>query len=384
MDKSLKKARDAFEREEKLFRDAQEAYDQAQRDFNDEGKDISLADAEQAYKEAVARYERACQDYIPFRTEDKILAPPLMRAAYSDRMAWILANMAKMAYIRFDMANKENREDELARLKFCLQSGRYDYDKQIRSTLKKEQAFELVAVFDTSEGREKGTKKTDTQAFLAVSDAFAVLSFRGTQIDNWTDVWTDLMAVRRTTKDGRVHAGFLEAFDEVTDDIKKVLPEIGDLPLYITGHSLGAALATVATGEYEHIYEDQIAACYTFGSPLVGDGVYERSIKVPFYRLANPTDIVTLIPKFLWAYVHVGDVRYLSRKPELYRGMPVLFRAWEALLEMLSALIRLNNPFSPWISEHSMDLYIKKLELIAISRQHMPRENPQKAGQLWR
>ena len=375
MDKDLKNARDAFENEEKIFMRAQEDYEQALRDSADEDKNNSLAEVEQAYQAAFARYEKARVDYIPFWAEQKIPVPPLIRAAYSDRMAWILAIMAKLAYVRFDKANKAGWEDELGRLKFCLQSGKYESEKENRHSLKHELDFELVDVFDTSEGYQKGAMRTDTQAFLAMNEFFAVLAFRGTQPTSWSDIRTDLAAVRRRTEAGKVHTGFMLAFDEVKDQIKRSLPKIGDRPLYITGHSLGAALATVATREFERSYEDQIAACYTFGSPLVGDGVYEKSIKVPFYRLVNPTDIVTLIPKFLWAYMHVGDVRYLSRRPDLYRGMPTLYRAWEALLEMLSSLFRLSNPFAPWIGEHDMRLYIKKLETIAIARQNMQAKN---------
>jgi hypothetical protein len=382
MDASLQKARAAFEREQELFEQAQEAYDHAERDAAENGEKLS-AITKQVYEQAVARYQRARENYLPFKTEMNIATPPLARAAYSDRMAWIMANMANLAYIRFDKAN-DAWEDEFARLKFCLQSGRYDPDDENGEESKNGLVFERVYIFDTSEARTKGLKVTDTQAFLAISDSFAVLAFRGTQSDTWSDIWTDMRAVRRKTIDGKVHTGFQAAFDEIKDEIEqKLVAHLGHRPLYITGHSLGAALATVATRELEHVCGDQIAACYTFGSPLVGNGKYEKSIKVPFYRLVNPTDIVTLIPKFLWAYVHVGDVRYLSRQPELYRGMPTAFRVWEALLEMLVAALHLTNPFSPWVSHHNMKLYIKKLETIAIARQNLPRERPPTPGQLW-
>jgi hypothetical protein len=258
-------------------------------------------------------------------------------------MAWILAHMAKLAYIKF-----EESPLEVERLEYCLQSG----------------WFNLIKTFN----------KNGTQAFLAKNDEFAVLAFRGTQPDKWEDVRTDLRVLKLRTVDGRVHIGFKSAFDDVKDAITEELRKhLGEMPLYITGHSLGAALATVATQEIEEEFNDQVAACYTFGSPRVGDGKYEKAIKVPFYRIVNTIDIVTLIPFLLGTFVHVGDTRYLSRRKindvyVLYRGIPSFTRALESIIETMSALFHLSNPIGPWIKAHDMEIYIDKLERYAKSR----------------
>lgn len=115
-------------------------------------------------------------------------------------------------------------------------------------------------------------------------------------------------------------------------------------------------------------YRDQLAACYTFGSPRVGDGKYENRLKVPVYRMVHAADIVTLIPFFFGTYVHVGDPRYLSRNVKgriLYRGIPTVRRTWEAALEMLLALLHFRNPLFIWIEAHNMAHYIWKLKRIA-------------------
>ena len=181
--------------------------------------------------------------------------------------------MAKLAYIPF-----EESDLGLEQLEYSLQSG----------------WFNLMKTFNN-----KGT-----QAFIAKNDEFAVLAFRGTQPSKWEDVRTDLRVLKQNTIEGKVHRGFKNAFDDIKDEIVDILRNsIGkDLPLYITGHSLGAALATVATQELEEEFDDLIAACYTFGSPRVGDGKYEKSIKAPFYRIVNTTDIVTLVPIFLGTF----------------------------------------------------------------------------------
>lgn len=296
------------------------------------------------FERAQAKYRKVIRQLKPLADLEKLPTPPVNRAAYSDRMAWIMAHMAKLAYIPF-----EESDLGLEQLEYSLQSG----------------WFNLMKTFN----------KKGTQAFIAKNDEFAVLAFRGTQPTRWEDVRTDLRALKQRTIEGRVHRGFKEAFDDVKNEIVDVLRNsLGkDLPLYITGHSLGAALATVATQELEEEFDDLIAACYTFGSPRVGDGTYEKSIKAPFYRIVNTTDIVTLVPLFLGTFVHVGDPRYLSRRRienvyRIYRGIPNLRRVYESILETLLALFRLKNPIGPWIGAHDMTIYIEKLGSYAKAR----------------
>lgn len=301
------------------------------------------------FEQAREKYLNAVRRLKPLSILNTMPSPPINRAAYSDRMAWIMAHMSKLAYIKF-----EESELELKRLEYSLRSG----------------WFNLIKTFN----------KDGTQAFLAKNDEFSVLSFRGTQPDRWEDVRTDIKVLKQRTIKGRVHTGFKQAFDDVKDDIlQEFRSNLGDMPLYITGHSLGAALATVATQELGDEFNDQVAACYTFGSPRVGDGKYEKSIKAPFYRIVNTTDIVTLVPIIFGTFVHVGDPRYLSRKKvdgvyQLYRGIPFLRRMFESIIETLWALIRFTNPITPWIKAHDMSIYIEKLEIYAKSRNTLQAE----------
>lgn len=296
------------------------------------------------YEDAKEKYLKAVRQLKPLSVLEKMPSPPVNRAAYSDRMAWTMAYMAKLAYIKF-----EDNDLELEHLEYSLRSG----------------WFNLIKTFN----------KNGTQAFMAKNDGFAVLSFRGTQPDRWEDIKTDLKIIKQKTVKGKVHTGFKLAFDDVKNDIiEEIRENTGtDMPLYITGHSLGAALATVATGALDEEFNDLIAACYTFGSPRVGDGKYEKSIKTPFYRILNVTDIVTLFPILFGTFVHVGDARYLSRRKVddvylIYRGVPNLRRTFEAIAETLLALLHLSNPISPWIKAHAIDIYIDKLERYANSR----------------
>lgn len=92
-----------------------------------------------------------------------------------------------------------------------------------------------------------------------------------------------------------MHRGFKEAFELIEKELEKELEkyESEKLPLYITGHSLGGALALVAA---KYLCSDSTGAVYTFGGPRVGDDEFFENIKTPVYRLVNQADAVPRLP----------------------------------------------------------------------------------------
>lgn len=270
-----------------------------------------------------------------FETNNLLLNPPIKRAAYSDRTAWVMASMAQLVYERFEEKGKAR-----SLLVEKLKGG----------------GFKLLGEFNNPD--------TDTQAFLVSNDEYAVLAFRGTEVTKTTDIKTDARAFRASVFEGRVHKGFSEAYKSIEIQVLKGLKKIDDLPLYITGHSLGAALATVATQylERDPKLRDQIAACYTFGSPRVGNKEYDRDFKSAIYRVVNTTDIVTVVPLLAMGYVHIGDVRFLEPDMgDIRRGIPILQR----IFFFLMAIFRL---FGPLVGDHAITEYRRKLEAVAQDR----------------
>jgi hypothetical protein len=121
-------------------------------------------------------------------------------------------------------------------------------------------------------------------AYIAESELLIVLAFRGTQsISNWrTNFHTWLIHPPDTDSRLRVHQGFYTAFERLSDGargIKKAMEELhssrSSLPVYITGRSLGGALAQIAAAV---LGSDQIAACYTFGSPRDGNSYFDLGL----------------------------------------------------------------------------------------------------------
>lgn len=132
--------------------------------------------------------------------------------------------------------------------------------------------------------------------------------FRGT--DDVHDLLTDLDAGFAPEGGGRVHRGFQEALDLVWGDVADA---VGGRDVWFAGHSLGAALATLAASRHP-----RTQAVTTFGSPRVGDEAFGNSIQAPVHRIVNNNDVVTRLPPPL-GYRHVGELHYLDARGVLRR-----------------------------------------------------------------
>lgn len=297
-------------------------------------------------------------DYFP--NSDLIKMPPVKRAAYSDRMAWLLSEISRLVYeplpceessaglvqeIRSAIEKGEANDTVEALIKKAVKRG-VTPDNAIVEALKKAD-FELLDSF-----AEDGTEAMLAQ--LKPHDNFEgmlVLAFRGTQPDI-KDVLTDIKAdLVNADCGGRAHRGFLEAFAKVKQQIANALHQHKGQPLYITGHSLGGALALLAT---RMLASDSMGACYTYGCPRTGDDEFFRGIKTPVYRVVNAADGVTRVPfgygfsfflallrvipingtfqlsewlrkKFL-NYTHYGNLVFLSDAPNVAGEDGIMFK----------------------------------------------------------
>ncbi len=77
----------------------------------------------------------------------------------------------------------------------------------------------------------------------------------------------------------------------------------------VTGHSLGAALATLYVATNASDRQLHVSRVYTFASPLVGDtefvATFDR-LDVESWRIADPYDVVTVLP--LLGFRHVNNL----------------------------------------------------------------------------
>lgn len=154
-------------------------------------------------------------------------------------------------------------------------------------------------------------RNRDAQAFGAVSldGSTAVVAFRGTQANRPRDTISDMrFRCMKWDGPGRVHEGFWKAYQSLADHIEKWLESVGPRRLIITGHSLGAGMATVMAALRPE------ARLVTFGSPLVGDSEFVRAFEGrDMVRYVDCTDLVTSVP-FEWlGYAPLGTIRYIDR-----------------------------------------------------------------------
>ena len=140
-------------------------------------------------------------------------------------------------------------------------------------------------------------KITRTRGFLGVCDTHAVLAFRGSDpvtLPTWvTDVVVSL--VERSEYEGRVHLGFSSALKRTWDQVESVLETAQDKPLFLTGHSMGGALAVLTACRLAKMGRPPMAM-YTFGAPRVGDRTFCAGYAIPTYRVVNRLDLVPEMP----------------------------------------------------------------------------------------
>jgi triacylglycerol lipase len=288
-----------------------------------------------------------------------VLAPalasqiPTWRAAYSDRTSALMAAFCQLAYVPFEV----NQPAPVAQSpKIEREGGREDLTARLQAG-----GFSLVEVFN----------KDDTQAFLALNpNEFAVLAFRGTtDFNDWVTNLNAQKAPLPGVAGVSVHRGFLSAFtccrDQIVEAVNRNVPS--DLGLYVTGHSLGGALAQIASAVLER---DNIAACYTFGSPRVGTANFDRQVKCPHYRLVNDWDIVPgAPPPWFNGYRHTGDPRLLTPhsagQEALRRDRNGLARFGVDVYALLAGLI--SRRFLV-VEDHMIWNYRRQLEAIAATR----------------
>jgi hypothetical protein len=151
-----------------------------------------------------------------------------------------------------------------------------------------------------------------TQAYVAWNDSAVIVAFRGTQPDSRADIWSDVKFVPVSwANGGRVHDGFATALDDVWNAIDARLQALPRRTVWFSGHSLGAALATLAADRFA-----AEAGVYTLGSPRVGDpdfvGGFNARHAGRSIRSVNNHDVVTHVPPSGWNFGHVDAEQHFD------------------------------------------------------------------------
>jgi len=281
--------------------------------------------------------------------------PPLFHVpglAWND--AALCAELSRLAYFHFEDKNTDN--------------------KAVVRNACAQQRLEQAHFFNDAD--------TGTQAFavLRERDSRAFVAFRGTQPDKLLDYVIDagiLLEPWEGPAPARVHSGFQRAYQRpaIARDIALLLDSWRQghprLQVSYTGHSLGAALATLAAAGAPG------ATLTTFGSPRVGDAAFARRVdaNAVISRYVDCCDVVTEVPPEFLAYDHVDALHYIDRNRKVWATLPegdvdadrdAARCERPSLLELKALLtVALRNPMDSnvprFLSDHAIINYIQPL-----------------------
>lgn len=159
---------------------------------------------------------------------------------------------------------------------------------------------------------------TDTQVLIQDRPEAMVIAFRGSS--DLHDYLTDSRCKLTSFFSGqKVHEGFLRAIDSVIVEVAQRAAATVK-PIFVTGHSLGGALAILCV-EAIRARKVDVQGCYTFGQPRVGNKEfainYDSKLVNPFSRFAeNPNSGFLTLRDVTFRFVHERDI--VPRVPFLF------------------------------------------------------------------
>ncbi|KAF4124380.1 Lipase (class 3) [Geosmithia morbida] len=166
---------------------------------------------------------------------------------------------------------------------------------------------------------------TEISAFVAIDDANKeiVFSVRGSKtVANWIADLSFILVDTDLVDDGKVHQGFATAWNELERDVASTLKSaLASNPTYTvvsTGHSLGAAVATIGGAVLRAKYGIPLDL-YVYGSPRVGNAVLADFITNQDgaeYRVTHTDDPVPRLPPIFFGYRHISPEYWLTSPAE--------------------------------------------------------------------
>lgn len=253
-----------------------------------------------------------------------LLSLATSQVTYSPTLAVELAYMSSIAYESAASINAWN----------CPRCSKYP--------------LQNVKVFSNSTGDIQGFT-----GYLASSNAI-ILSFRGSSnIQNWIINLSFNQVDYSRCSGCKVHNGFNTGYNLVKSLVISHIQALKalhrDAKIYITGHSLGGALATLAAPDVKENF-GAIAAFITFGEPRVGNSQFASwfGSVINSERVVHYGDIVPHVPPQANGFLHEGTEIWYDKAMQTYKSCSGDSTGCSNSLPATS----LNT------GDHSMDIYI--------------------------
>lgn len=149
-----------------------------------------------------------------------------------------------------------------------------------------------------------------------------VVAFRGTDshsLYNWVEnmrYWkTDYDIPYPGSEGALVHTGFFMSYNasdlapNITTAVRALKAQYPNAPLYVAGHSMGAAMAHICAMDLKFTLEFEDVNVYTYGSPRIGNTVFKdffNKIVNESVRVTHNRDIVPSVPPQFVGFHHVA------------------------------------------------------------------------------
>ena len=192
-----------------------------------------------------------------------------------------------------------------------------------------------IPLFNAAGFEAEFVEEGGTECYVAWQSTWLLVAFRGTEGDRWDDILTDVRFAQVPWLAGHVHAGFADAVHAIQPELTGLLDRVAPgRTVWFCGHSLGAALATLAAD----LYGSTHGVC-TFGSPRVGDRAFANAFGEKFgdrsCRYVNNHDVVTHVPPPVlppWYFRHVRSRRFIDEAGQISSGRPALAHLFSDLV----------------------------------------------------
>jgi len=214
-------------------------------------------------------------------------------------------------------------------------------------------------------------ERAGTVVVVGSDERNLVVAFRGT--DDTKDVLYD---AEFSTEFGalgtRVHSGFRRALDAVWDELRPIILST-DKKVFLTGHSLGGALAVLTAARLLSLGR-QVDGVVTLGQPRVGKAAFSRQmnfrLQSRIFRVINYVDPVPRVPLAIQGFRHPGRRWYFGRSGTLTEDASAARVLWD---EWAFRIRRLRSTRALGLAWHAKGAYLKLLDWPAV-------EAPQPTG----
>ncbi|KAJ3681105.1 hypothetical protein LUZ60_012395 [Juncus effusus] len=173
------------------------------------------------------------------------------------------------------------------------------------------------------------------QAFVGVDPNLntTIIAFRGTQdesIKNWMEdlFWIKLDLNYPGMPGAMVHHGFYKAYHDSTlrptifSAVQNIRKKYGNLSLTVTGHSMGAALASFCALDFAVNYGEKDIELLTFGQPRIGNAIFATCFNEYLpkaIRLTHQNDIVPHLPPY-YSYFPTKTYHHISKEVWIHKS----------------------------------------------------------------